>query len=958
MKLIAAAVGIAVVALLFLRAAGADASEERLARHRNLGKAFYENPTTQNESVVEFRKALELAPKSARERLNYGLALLRAGKTAEGVAELVKVQRQEPSIPHTWFNLGIAFKKAGEQVKAVEQFEQMVKLVPNDAISRYNLGAMYRLAGRSDDAIRQFKESAKLDGTLAAPHFQLFNVLRTSGRMEEAKPELEIFQKLKKQQEGAAIPEDVEWNMYAEVLDVMADTSAPEKIAPLKFEARTGPAVASAVAGVWIDYDHDYDLDEIRLSSKSVLMRNQGPAGFQPVDFPFVEGKALSGASFRVEPDTKGFDLVVTYADREGVLYRDKLQGKYIVENLKLPAGAMNLSAADLNHDGWIDLVYTAANGTHVSWNKNGSFQPGQLLTAERSAFAFADLENRGALDIIFGPLVLRNDRKGSFTARQTDLPAGCASWAVADLDKDGRTDLACGTKHFLNRSNTGGAWIGVALQGVKNVKIAFGSEVEVKAGPRYQKKLYYGLPLVFGLGPEKQADTVRITWPNGLIQNEIKQVAGKAYKYEEAQRLSGSCPIIWTWNGREYEYITDVLGVAPLGASSGDGNYFPVDHDEYIQIPGRSLVPVDGEYRIRITEELSEVAYIDQVKLMAVDHPTGVSIYTNDKFKSPPFPEFRLFGVRNRMAPKSARTSSGSDVRSRLLAKDETYPDDFARNLSGVAGLHHLDLDFGPDAGDVLILSGWVDWADGSTFLGVSQQGKGGLIPPYLQVKDVQGRWRTVIEDMGMPAGKPKTIAVDLTGKWLSPSREVRIATNLCVYWDEIFLSPDGAAPAVRMREIPTESANLGFRGFSPAVIHPERKQPEKFRYAGALPVSMWNPTPGLYTRYGDVHALAEAVDDKLILMGSGDEIQLRFKALPPPRAGWTRDFLLLVDGWAKDRDANTAHGQSTEPLPFHAMSGFPYSAGERFPNGPEHEAYRREYNTRPALKLIRPLR
>ena len=90
-------------------------------------------PTTQNEAVEEFRKALALAPQSSRERLNYGLALLRAGKTAEGIAELIDVQKQDPSIPHTWFNLGIAYKKAGEEAKAIAQFEQMVKLVPDDA---------------------------------------------------------------------------------------------------------------------------------------------------------------------------------------------------------------------------------------------------------------------------------------------------------------------------------------------------------------------------------------------------------------------------------------------------------------------------------------------------------------------------------------------------------------------------------------------------------------------------------------------------------------------------------------------------------------------------------------------------------------------------------------------------------------------------------------------------------
>ena len=92
---------------------------------------------------------------------------------------------------------------------------------------------------------------------------------------------------------------------------------------------------------------------------------------------------------------------------------------------------------------------------------------------------------------------------------------------------------------------------------------------------------------------------------------------------------------------------------------------------------------------------------------------------------------------------------------------------------------------------------------------------------------------------------------------------------------------------------------------------------------------------------------------------MGSGDELRLSFDAtrLPPLRSGWTRDFQLLVDGWAKDRDANTAYSQSVEPLPFHAMSSYPYPAPEIYPNDAAHEAYRKEWNTRPALRLVRPL-
>ena len=352
-------------------------------------------------------------------------------------------------------------------------------------------------------------------------------------------------------------------------------------------------------------------------------------------------------------------------------------------------------------------------------------------------------------------------------------------------------------------------------------------------------------------------------------MQNELKQVSGKLTTIKEAQRLSGSCPMIFTWNGERFEFVTDVLGVAPLGASEGDGQYFPVDHDEYIQIPAGALVPRDGAYEVHITEELHEVSYLDQVRLMAIDHPSGYEIFTNDKFKSPPFPDFRLFGVTKRIYPVTARDQSNRDVLLKLLRRDGAYPDSFARRLDGTAEMHYLEMDFrrcGPQRRrPVLILNGWVDWADGSTFLAASQEKPGGLVLPYLQVKDEQGAWRTVIEDMGMPAGKPKTIAVDLTGKFLSSSRAVRIVTNLCVYWDEIFMADDAMAgetmagesrPPVVTTALDAESADLHFRGFSKVVIDSERMQPERFLYDVVEPVSQWNPTPGLYTRYGDVRA------------------------------------------------------------------------------------------------------
>jgi tetratricopeptide (TPR) repeat protein len=1076
------------VLLLLLLAAAAPApqSSELLWHHRNLGKAFYENPTTQYEAVAEFKKALDLAPTSARERLNYGLALLKAGKVAEGIAELQKVQKQAPEIPHTWFNLGIAYKRDSKYDEAIAQLEGMASRVPDEPVTHYNLGTLYKLTGKAEPSLKEFETAARLGPDLAGPRFQLYNAYRQAGRADDAARELDKFKENKARQEGAAVPEDLEWSWYSEILDDVGPWTerapkAASKPAPdLKLEpaelaqgldvATAGLAVldadgdgkpdllawskqgvqlfrggatkvettglqdlrdvvaiapgdfdndgladlcvlnpapslwrnvggggsgrfeklaASLPAGsfnaaVWLDADHDYDADLILLGERSALVRNEGAAGWSDATarFPFAPGKAVSGAVLDVVADTQGRDLAVGYADHPGVIYRDRLGGRFEAQDLAvLEPGARFLTAWDADQDGWTDLAAALpgrageAPGIYVLHNERspqGKLAAGLSVDAP-GPIAFADLESRGVSDLVTGRGLYRNPAEPVRRAAP-GLPPIAAALAAADFDADGRPDLAVvGTDGKLvrlrNATPTGNRWLSVALEGVKNQKLAPGATVEVKAGSSFQKKAYLGVPLLFGLGDLKKgetADTVRITWPNGLIQNETKKAPG-AYKIQEAPRLSGSCPMIFTWDGAGFRFITDVLGVAPLGASAGDGTYFPVDHDEYVQIPGEALALQNGKYEVRVTEELREVSYLDAIHLIAVDHPQNVEIFTNDKFKSPPFPDFRLFGVEKRIYPKVARDGEGRDVLPRLLARDQTYPDGFRHNSAGVAELHTLDLDFGdgsqtpaPDGRAVLILSGWVDWADGSTFLGAAQESKQGLVFPYLQVKDAAGQWRTVIDDMGIPSGKPKTISVDLTGKFLGPSREVRIVTSLCVYWDEIFLAAQSGPAPVRQTEIAPATAALRYRGFSRPVIDPKRQQPERFEYASWMPITEWNPTPGLYTRYGDVRPLLAGVDDLLVVMGSGDEVRLTFDAaaLPALQPGWRRDFLLLVDGWAKDADANTAFAQTVEPLPFHGMSSYPYPANEHFPDDPAHSEYLKTYNIRPALRLIHPLR
>ena len=1041
--------------------AGPPSPEQRLWRHRNLGKAFYENPTTHAQAVEEFGQALKLAPDSFRERLNYGLAELRAGQVREGIAELEQAQKQEPSVPHTWFNLGVAYKREGRYQAALEQFERMVRLVPDEPVSHYNLGLLYSLTGQPERALEEFHAAARLGPLLVAPRFQIYTAHRLAGREEEAARALAEFQRVKNLQKAADESEDMEWSFYAEIYEpreavsLAADPSPPLRFQSRRLEGTVDPGsagllvldadgdarpdlavwsregmrllkdgakplpdpgwpagVVSVAAGdfdndgladlcviteggaklfrnaggtfekvtaglpsgryrkaLWLDFDHDYDLDLILLGAKSAAVRNEGAGGFRPVEFPFVSGEALEAAALRLVADGKGFDFVVSYRDRPGVLYRDLLGGKYEAVPLAgLPPGASMLQVADLDNDGWLDLAFRTPKNVALLVNRQGKLEA--AVTPASGVFGLADLTNRGALELLAGGSVYRNLGLGRFAAAEKAAGLSAAvAWAEADFDQDGRADLAAvapdgSLRLLLNRTVTSNHWVRVGLDGVKNLKLAASAEVEIKAGPHYQKKPYQGLPLLFGLRSYQEVDAVRITWANGMIQNQPRQAAAQWARYKEAPRLSGSCPMVYAWNGAEFQFIADVLGVAPLGASAGEGKYFPVDHDEYVQIPGRALAPAGGHYDLRLVNELREVSYVDETRLMAVDHPAEVEVFTNDKFKAPPFPQFRLFGVRRRIYPERAVDEGGRDVLPKLLRRDRAYPDLFRRDFAGVAEMHALELEFpraaAPDGHALLVLHGWVDWADGSTFLSMAQQGRGGLILPYLQVKDAGGAWRTVIPDMGIPAGMPKTIVVDLTGKFLSRARAVRLVTNLCLYWDEIFLSEETAAPPVRLTDLAAERAELRFHGFSEQIVHPERKQPERFLYAAASPAAPWNPTPGLYTRYGEVGELLRAPDDRYVIMASGDELHLQFRAaaLPPLPPGWHRDFLLLVDGWEKDQDANTAFSQSVAPLPFHAMSAYPYPASERYPEDAAHQTYLREYNARLAPPLFARLR
>ena len=218
------------------------------------------------------------------------------------------------------------------------------------------------------------------------------------------------------------------------------------------------------------------------------------------------------------------------------------------------------------------------------------------------------------------------------------------------------------------------------------------------------------------------------------------------------------------------------------------------------------------------------------------------------------------------------------------------------------------------------LLASGWIHPTDSSINVAISQ---GRHAPPQslrLEVPDGQGGWVVARTDLGFPAGKHKTILLDLQGLWRPGApRRVRLWTNMEIYWDALAWAPALPDVELKTQRLHPHTAELRYRGFS--VVHvADRAAPELPQYQaleGTAP--RWRDLIGYYTRFGDVRELLQVVDDRYVIMNAGDELVLHFVAPPPPAAGWRRDFVLIGDGWVKDGDYHTAFSKTVLPLPAH---------------------------------------
>jgi tetratricopeptide (TPR) repeat protein len=763
----------------------------------------------------------------------------------------------------------------------------------------------------------------------------------------------------------------------------------------------------------FVDYDHDGDVDlyvahldqrplASRVVGENVMWRNNGNGTFADA----TASTGLAGFSPSVSAvgtdynNDRAVDIVVSGQSYMNAEADSQIgpEGTTIFENLRegqfrprqawsgVIGGSDGVAVLDFNHDGWMDiaLTHSSAPGVTLWRNKEGKGFEQVPLPASNWVrgwgVAAIDYDNDGWVDLVSvgetkeGKGEVRLFRNlGLDGFKDVTAEVGLDKIVLkdpraiiaGDFDNDGATDLLITQNHgpaglLRNEGGNKNHWLRLNLKGLNDNKSAIGTKVEVFAGGNRQKFEIAGSSgylgqnspyLTLGLGQATQADVVRMLWPTGVLQDEVEVAGDREQKFMEIDRRGSSCPTLFVWDGERYKLVGDMLGAGVVGHWVGPGQRDIPRPTEYIKIDRDVIREKDGKLSFRFMEPLEEAVYLDQVKVIAVDHAADLNVYPNEYFASnPPYPPFKVVVSQGARPPAAAHDERGHDVLPDLLAN--RYFGDFGlTQFAGFAELHSLELDLGePYAGGPLwlLLHGEVEYYSANSMYAASQAGVES-VSPYVEALDSTGKWVRVIGDMGFPAGGPRTMTADLSGKLPIGAQRMRISTNLQIYWNSILIDRTNQNQNVRLTPIPLARADLGFHGF-PLKIEGAPPGNVMYVYEKTSATGPYTRPAGAYTRYGDVLPLVTSLDDRLVVFGSGDEVALDFdpSKLPPLPNGWVRDYFFVANGYEKDMDFYAYDFTSVAPLPFRDMSAYPYPANQSFPLDDSHLDYLLEYNTR----------
>lgn len=634
------------------------------------------------------------------------------------------------------------------------------------------------------------------------------------------------------------------------------------------------------------------------------------------------------------------------------------------------PAGS-TIAAGDLNGDFRSDLVVAGGEGFEILYG--GMNEPVRVTATglDAARLTLIDYDNDGWLDIFAqaqGLRAWRNLGRAGFREITSEVGLGqlsgsaIESFAAADLDADGDTDLIIttperGLQLLRNDGANANRQIKVRFIGRRSNTSGLGARLELLAGGWRTSRTFHQPWLEIGVGQRPRLDSLAVHSAD-LVMNlgSVEADPKTPLRITELELPTGSCPYLYAWDGNRFRFVTDLLGASPAGLRLTDDRFVDADTDELAGIGNAATIqPRDGAYLLQITDELRELLFFDHVQLVVADHPSEIEVHTTSKLRpGKPFPPHELVALRAPQALRRATHSNGRDVTAALAGIDGQHVSPAKLRppqLRGLAEPFTVTLDFGPLATErplVLALTGWLRFGGGMANVAASHDPTLPFPFPQLEVETAGGEWTVVDVVAGAPAGKTKSMIIDLAGKLPAGATRLRLSTAFEIHWDRIALFERADLQDLRVTRLDPASADLHWHGSG-----------EHENFPWYLPVTPihdqlrssapWQITPaGWCTRYGDVKELVAQKDNALVIMNCGDELTLRFPtaAAPEIASGHQRTFFLFSSGWDKDADYHVAAGATVEPIPWHGMDDQHYGRQPRpaFPN----DAWIAKYNTR----------
>ena len=712
----------------------------------------------------------------------------------------------------------------------------------------------------------------------------------------------------------------------------------------------------ASYTGAWpFDFDLDGDLDLVLGTKSSIptVLRNNGDGTFMPVH-PFSRVQGLNSfASADIDGDGDPDVAIIDGSGRLIAFSNDRL-GDF--RQRAVPAGmfakSLEITSADVNGDGLPDFVVLNDDGRIArlsdrdagkGWTTGTLAHLARKSAERRQSLFLADLDNNGGLDIIANGSVFLGDQK-TFTPLPVTENNNIYVDA-ADLDGDGLIDLVSlnGGLPALWKVESARKYhwqtvrpLAAQTRGGQRINsFGVGGEIEVRADLLTQKQIIRAPRLHFGMGSHQSGvQFARIAWPNGLIQTEFNLKADQTLLAE--QRLKGSCPYLFAWDGQKMKFLKDAGPMSgALGAHDPDGAFAKVHQTrQWFRIGGDEMKPKHGRYRLSVTDEYWESYFVDNYELFAVDHPAGTEIFVDERVAVPPAP-LKVYVTGDLHGFQSVRDDLGNQADAAVSELDGQLLDSFGKDTyPGIVRDHFVQLtipDSAPHNGELyLIAQGSFRPWDDSTLVALNQGARPKPQDLSLEVLGDDGTWRVAQRDLGIPAGRLKTIVIDLNSL-LSPGdrRILRLRTNLEIYWDRLSWAAGVSGLQAKISRAPLAEASLRHRGFSEVAQDGQTglEFPDYQHLNGTG--NRWPSLEGYYTRYGDIKPLLAKDDGRYAITTSGDEMAMAFDVPAPAAAEMKRDFVFAGNGWIKEGDYSFKSSKSLLPLPYPGMQAYSGATG-----------------------------